>query len=318
MRVITGAELRSVLHIRTLVERLRQSFRAGGEMPPRQRYAIPTYGHSAAQLEIVPVWQVGRAIGVRLATQFPDNAAQEFSPSQGVYVLFDGKTGVAQGYIDNAGLMRRRAAAASVLAATYLARLDAERLLIVGTGPLALELIEAYTTLLPIKSVLVWGRNPAKAQKLVQRFHRPKFRIEATEDLEGAVRGANIAACATASPAPLIRGEWLPPGLHLDLLGGMTPLMREADDDCVTRARVFVDNRNDTPLEAGDLSQPIAAGLLRPDDIAGDLFELTRGERAGRRFYDQITLYKSTGVAIEDLTAAQLAVETVAHNETIR
>lgn len=318
MRVITGAELRSVLHIRTLVERLRQSFRTGGETPDRQRFVVPTYGHSPAQLEIAPVWQVGRAIGVRLATHFPDNAAQDFSPNQGVYVLFDGKTGVAQGYIDNAGLMRRRAAAASVLAATYLARLDAERLLVVGTGPLALELIEAYTAILPIKWVMVWGRNPAKAQKLVQRFHRPKFRIEATEDLEGAVRGATIVTCATSSPAPLIRGEWLPPGLHLDLVGGVTPQMREADDDCIARARVFADNRADTPTQAGDLSQPIASGLLRADDIAGDLFELTRGERAGRRFYDQITLHKSTGVAIEDLTAAQLAVETVAHNETIR
>jgi ornithine cyclodeaminase/alanine dehydrogenase-like protein (mu-crystallin family) len=318
MRVITGAELRSALHVRTLVERLRQSFRGVSEAPPRHRYTIPTYGKNSATLDIAPVWQTGRGIGVRLATHFPDNAAKDVSPAQGVYILFDGKTGVAQGYLDNAALMRRRAAAASVLAATYLARLDAERLLVVGTGPLALELIEAYTAVLPIKRVLVWGRDAAKAQRLAQRFHRPKFRIETTDDLEGAVRGANIVACATAAEAPLIRGDWLMPGVHLDLLGGVSPGMREADDACIAKARVFVDARDGTPAEAGDIVQPLANGTLRADDIAGDLFELTRGERAGRRYYDQITLYKSVGVAIEDLTAAQLAVETVAHNETIR
>jgi len=318
MRVITGAELRSALQHRPLVERLRQSFRSESEAPVPTRYTVPTFGQNAATLEIAPVWQVGRGIGVRLAANFPDNPSRDLSPYQGVYVLLDGKSGVPQGYLDNAALMRRRAAASSVLAATYLARLDSERLLVVGTGPLALELIETYTAVLPVKQVLVWGRDETKARKLVQRFHRPKFRIEATADLEGAVRGANIVACATSCTMPLIRGDWLAPGTHLDLLGGTTPDMRETDDEAVTRARVFVDNRAETPVVAGDLTHPIAAGVLRADDIAGDLFELTRGERAGRRFYDQITLYKSVGLAIGDLTAATLAVETVAHNETIR
>ena len=188
----------------------------------------------------------------------------------------------------------------------------------VGTGALAPELIEAYAAVLPIKHVLIWGRNPEKAQKVVNRFHRPKFRIQATDDLEGAVKGAHIISCATLAKQPLIKGEWLQEGQHLDLIGGFTPEMREADDDCIRRCRVFVDTREGACKEAGDIVQPLAAGILSSDDIAGDLYDLTRGERAGRRFYDQITMFKSVGTALEDLAAAQLAVEMVLHNDTLR
>lgn len=318
MRVITGAELRSVLHIRMLVERLRQTFRSQVEEPALQRYTVPTYGHSDASLVIAPAWQVGHSIGIRVETNFPDNAAKELAVVQGVYVLIDGKTGVPQAFVDSGALTRRRTAAASVLAATYLARLDSERLLMVGAGALATELIEAYTTVLPIKHVLVWGRTPERVQRLISRFHRPRFKIEATTDLEGAVRGANVVVCATSATDPVIRGEWLEPGVHLDLIGGVTPEMREIDDEGVRRARVFVDTRAGALRYAGDIIQPLASGALRSDDIAGDLLELTRGEKAGRRFYDQITLFKSVGAALEDLAAAQLAVEMVLHNETLR
>lgn len=318
MRIITGAELRSILHVRMLVERLRQTFRGDVAWPPASRFAVPTFGHEDAILDLIPAWQTGRALGIRIATRFPDNAATDIAAAQGVYVLFDGKTGVPQAFIDGPALIRRRAAAASVLAATYLARLDSDRLLVVGTGGLALELIEAYTAVLPIRHVLVWGRTPAKAQKLAARFHRPRFRIEATEDLPAAAHGAAIIACATPATAPVIRGEWLAPGVHLDLLGGVDPDMREADDECIRRARVFVDSREATRTGAGDIIQPLDSGILRPDDIAADLFELTRGERAGRRYYDQITLYKAVGTPVEDIAAAQLAREMAIHNETLR
>ncbi|BAI70835.1 ornithine cyclodeaminase [Azospirillum sp. B510] len=319
MRTVSGAELRSVLHHRMLIERLRQSFRAGVEAPPPLRQRVETYGASDAELTLAPAWQVNQAIGVRIDTVFPDNAGSDLPRTQGVYLLVDGKTGVPQVLMDSsATLGRRSAAASSALAASYLARPDAERMLVVGTGPLALELIEAYTALRPIRHVLVWGREAQKARKLAARFHRPKFRIEATADLEGAVRGAEIVVCATAAREPLIHGDWLQPGQHLDLLGGVTPGMREADDGCVRRARVFVDCRERTPVTAGDIAQPLGSGVLSPDDIAGDLFELGRGERAGRRFYDQITLFKSVGTALADLCAARLATEMVLHNDSIR
>ena len=147
--------------------------------------------------------------------------------------------------------------------------------------------------------------------KLAKRLNRSDFRVQHTTDLEDAARGAHIISCATLSAEPLIAGEWLQNGQHLDLVGGFRPDMRETDDTAIRRARVFVDTRAGACKEAGDIVQPLESGVLDPDDIAADLFELTRGERAGRRFYDQITLFKSVGTAIEDLAAAQLTVERV-------
>jgi len=161
----------------------------------------------------------------------------------------------------------------------------------------------------PIRNVLIWGRNPDKAARLAKALNRADFRVEAAGDLEAAARGAHIICCATLSSEPLIRGAWLQPGQHLDLVGGFRPDMRETDDTAVRRARVFVDTRAGACEEAGDIVQPLESGVLAPDDIAADLFELTRGARAGRRFYDQITLFKSVGTALEDLAAAQLTVE---------
>jgi ornithine cyclodeaminase len=318
MRTIPGAELRSVLHHRMLIERMRQAFRAGAVVPMRQHHTVETYGQNNATLLVMPAWQVNQSIGVKIVTVFPDNGAQDLPAVQGVYLLMDGKTGVPQALLDGSALTKRRTAAASALAASYLARPDAERLLVVGTGALAPELIEAYAAVRPIKQVLVWGRNLDKAKKVAARFHRPKFRIEATDDLEGAVAGAHIVTCATLAKEPIIHGEWLQPGQHLDLVGGFTPEMREADDECIRRCRVFVDTREGACKEAGDIVQPMQAGRLTDDDIAGDLYDLTRGERAGRRYYDQITLFKSVGTALEDLCAAQLAVEMVLHNDSIR
>lgn len=318
MRTVSGAELKTVLHFRMLIERMRQSFRGGVEVPVRHHHTVKTYGEQDATLLLMPAWEVNQSVGVKIVTVFPDNGAKDLPAVQGVYLLMDGKTGVPQALLDGQALTKRRTAAASALAATYLARPDSSRLLVVGTGALSAELVEAYASILPIRHVLVWGRNLEKAKRIVSRFHRPKFKIEATDDLEGAVKGADIVSCATLAKEPLIKGEWLQPGQHLDLIGGFTPEMREADDDCIRRARVFVDTRDGACKEAGDIVQPMQAGILTAEDIAGDLYDLTRGDRAGRRFYDQITMFKSVGTALEDLCAAQLAVEMVLHNDSIR
>ena len=313
MRIISAAEIEYALEYRVLVERLRQVFRFGAESPLRHRHIVPTYGDHDATLMLMPAWQTGRHIGVRIATLFPDNPARK-SPLpmvMGAYLLLDGKTGSPLALIDGPALTARRVACTSALAAHYLARQDCERLLMVGTGALAPHLILAHAAVRPICHVLIWGRTPAKAAKLASRLDRPRFRVRATEDLEAAARGAHVICCATASATPLIRGDWLAPGTHLDLVGAQSPDAREADDTAVTRARVFCDTREGALAEAGDLIQPIEHGVLREDDIAGDLFDLSRGERAGRRFYDQITLFKSVGMALEDLAAAQLAVEVV-------
>ena len=309
MRVISAAEVDVALDYKPLVERLRQAFRSDIAVPLRQHYAVPTFGDSDATLLVMPAWQVGRHIGIKIVTVFPDNAQKSLPSIMGAYLLSDGKTGAPLALIDGPSLTVRRTACASALAAHYLARQDAERLLMVGTGALAPHLILAHAAVRPICNVLIWGRNPEKARRLAAKLDKPKMRVAATEDLEGAAQGAHVISCATMSPDPLIRGDWLQPGTHLDLVGAFKPSMRECDDVAVQRARLFVDTREGAMAEGGDIAQPLAAGLIGEDDIAGDLFDLARGDRAGRRFYDQITLFKSVGTAIEDLAAAQLTVQ---------
>lgn len=203
--------------------------------------------------------------------------------------------------IDGAEITRRRTAAASALAGWYLARTDARSLLIVGSGHIAGLMADAYRAVRRIERVMVWNIRAAGAQRMAARIGG-----EAVAELAAAVAQADIVCCATLAREPLIRGEWLRPGTHLDLIGGFTPAMREADDDAVRRARVFIDT--DAALaESGDLIDPIARGVLRREDIAGSLSTLCRGETRGRRGADEITLFKSVGSALEDLAAAALA-----------
>jgi len=314
MRSLGYSEVVAALDFPSLIEALRQMFRAGGETPARHHHSIPVPGGDDASLLLMPAWQAGRHIGVKVLTIFPDNAALQKPSLMGAYLLFDGKTGEPLVQMDAPALTARRTAAASALAASYLARPDCERLLMVGTGALASHLIEAHASVRPIVNVLVWGRDHDKARRLAYRLTRPDRRVAATTNLADAVRGAHIVCCATPSTVPLIQGHWLPLGAHVDLVGGFRPDMREADDDCIRRARVFVDTRAGAIAEAGDIVQPLKSGALREDDIAGDLFDLARGSRAGRRYHDQITLFKSVGTAIADLAAARLALDNVAHS----
>lgn len=309
MRILSAAEVEAALDWESLVECLRQAFHRGAEVPVRHHHEILNPGGPDGTLLLMPAWQSGRHIGVKIVTVFPENSDRGLPSVMGAYLLLDGKTGSPSALIDGPTLTLKRTAAASALASQYLSRPGCERLLMVGTGALAPYLVMAHAAVRPIRKVSIWGRTPDKAVKLAERLHRPDFPVAATEDLEAAACRADIISCATLSQDPLILGAWLQPGQHLDLVGGFRPDMREADDEAIRRARVFVDTREGAMQEAGDIVQPIESGVLDPDEVAGDLFELTRGERAGRRSDDQITLFKSVGTALEDLAAAQLAAE---------
>ena len=309
MRIIAASEVEAALDYPSLVERLRQAFRRDIQVPVRHHHDVEVSGGSTATLLLMPAWQTDRHIGVKMVTVFPDNGEQSLPAIMGIYVLIDGKNGSPLALIDGPTLTVKRTAGASALASSYLSRPDAERLLMVGTGALAPQLIVAHAAVRPICNVLIWGRNPEKAQRLAKRMNRRDFRVDWTDNLEEAVRGAHIISCATLSKEPLVRGEWLQPGQHVDLVGAFRPDMRETDDSAMQRARVFVDTRAGATKEGGDIVQAVESGALSLDDIAGDLFEITRGERSGRRYYDQITLFKSVGTAVEDLAAAQLVFE---------
>ncbi|MFQ6017230.1 MAG: ornithine cyclodeaminase family protein [Kiloniellaceae bacterium] len=312
MRIISAAEVAAALDFESLIERLRQAFRRGSgdtQVPLRHHHTIEGLEAEDGALLLMPAWRRGKYIGIKTVTVFPGNAEQGLPAVMGSYMLLDARTGSPEALIDGPTLTVKRTAAASALASSYLSRPDCQRLLMVGTGALAPHLIMAHATVRPISTVLIWGRTEDKAAKLAKRLNRRDFRVDHTTDLEAAVRGADIISCATLSAAPLVKGEWLQQGQHLDLVGAFRPDMRETDDTAVRRARVFVDTRPGACQEGGDIVQPIRTGVLDPEDIAADLFELARGERAGRRFYHQITLFKSVGTAIEDLAAAELIAE---------
>jgi len=308
MRIIDAAQVHACLDDVALVERLASMFRAGCEAPVRHHHAIATAGAEATLL-LMPAWQVGRHIGIKLVTVFPDNAKQGLPAVMGTYLLSDATSGAPIALIDGPSLTVRRTACASALASRYLSRADSRRLLMIGTGAMAPHLIRAHAAVRPIREVLVWGRDAGKAAALARQVSGGALAARPVADLAQAVAEADIVSCATLSRAPLVLGAWLRPGTHVDLVGAYTPDMRESDDDAVRRARVFVDTRAGATKEGGDVVQPLRSGVLTPAGIIADLFELTRGEKAGRGGPEEITLFKSVGTALEDLAAAELAVE---------
>ena len=307
MRVLDASAVEG-LETGPLVEQLRQAFRAGGAVPTRHHHTIRVPGAPDATLLLMPAWQEGRYLGAKVVTVFPGNNQRGLTSVAGTYVLMSGHTGEPLLVIDGRMLTLRRTAAASALAAKYLARQDAHRLLMIGTGALAPHLIMAHATVRPINEVAVWGRSPDKAERLARTLSNRYLKVTATRDLASAVTAADVISCATLSHDPLVNGEWLKPGQHIDLVGGFTPEMREADDAAIDRCRVYVDTAV-AMEEAGDIVQPLKSGLLSEKSIAGDLAELTQGRVPGRSFYNQITLFKSVGTALEDLAAAVLLFE---------
>ncbi len=309
MQVIGASQVIDALPWRPLIEGLRAAFRSPCRTPTRHHHTIDCPGEPAQTLLVMPAWQEGAFTGVKLATVAPGNAARGLPAVDASYLLADGRTGRHLALIDGGELTVRRTAAASALAADYLSRTDARHLVMVGTGRLAPNLVAAHAAVRAIDRVTVWGRDPAKAVALARRLERPGLDAAATDDLPAAVAAADIVSCATLSSEPLIRGEWLPPGAHLDLVGAFTPTMREADHAALARSRVFVDTRDGALSEAGEIVQAIAAGVLRAEDIAADLIELTGGHKAGRATPGEITVFKSVGAALEDLAAAMLVVQ---------
>lgn len=309
MLTIDADEVRRLTAFGPLVEAIRTMFRKDCVMPVRHHHTIEMAGEPDATLLVMPAWTTGEHIGVKLVTVFPGNAGRGLPAISGAYILFDGADGRILAMIDGGELTARRTAAASALAADYLARKDAEHLLVVATGRLAPNQIGAFRAVRPIRRVTVWGRSADRAQAVVEQVARGEIEAGIATDLEKAVREADIVSCATLATEPLIRGEWLRPGTHLDLIGAFTPAMRESDDECIRRATIFCDTRAGATVEGGDLVQPLRSGVLAPGDIVADLFDLARGTRPGRRSDDEITLFKSTGAGLEDLAGALLAYE---------
>jgi ornithine cyclodeaminase len=310
MLVLDEAETRAALPWPELIEAIAAMFRSGCAMPARHHHEMEMPDEENATLLLMPAWIPGRYVGVKTVCVFPGNARRSLPAIFGTYLLSSAATGETLALIDGGELTARRTAAASALAARHLARDDAEELLVCGTGRLSLNLMQAHGAVRPIRRYRVWGRNGEAAERVADQARTLGLAAEAVTDLETAARRADILSCATLSSDPLIRGEWLKPGSHLDLVGAFKPGMRESDDEAIRRASVFVDTRAGAMREAGDITQPLASGLLKESDIRAELAELAGGLHHGRSGTEEITLFKSVGAALEDLAGAILAYQT--------
>jgi alanine dehydrogenase len=327
VKILSAAEVDAALDDLALIDRLDALFRAGCEMPVRHHHKIAEPvgpGSADAMLLLMPAWTRGQSadqgaghVGIKVVTVFPDNSKRSLPSIYGQYLLLDGTTGQTVAILDGTMLTKRRTACASGLASRYLSRPDSRRLLMIGTGALAPQLIRVHAKVRSIEEVAIWGRRQDQAVRLArelsaslpQALARP-ITVRAVTDRRQAVGEADVISCATLSNAPLVEGDWLREGQHIDLVGAYTPQMRESDDKAVRRTRIYVDTRAGALKEGGDIVQPLTNGVIAESDVIADLYELSRGQRSGRAPDDatSITLFKSVGAALEDLAAAELAV----------
>ena len=314
VRLFDADAVAAALPFAGLIEALREAFAEGAEVPARHVHRIPDGAGQEITSLLMPAWTrlpAGHGAdsgfyGVKIINVAPGNAARGLPGLHGSYLLFEAATGRPLALMDADVLTARRTVAASALAAGYLARPDASRLLVLGAGRVAALLPAAMASVRPIHHVAIWARRPEAAATLAVRWQVAGFEVELVDDadLPAAVAAAHIVSTATLATEPLVQGAWLAPGSHLDLIGGFTPAMREADDDCFRGARIAIDTE-EALAKAGDLLGPLSRGVFTPADVRATLAQLARGTLPGRTQQKQRTVFKSVGTALEDLAAAR-------------
>lgn len=308
MRIVSAAEIDRVVTFPRLIEALAEAFRSDVETPIRHHHEIERAGAHGTLL-LMPAWSGPKSpdgfVGVKVVSVFPDNGARNLPSVMGTYLLMDGLTGEPRAALDGARLTVWRTAAASALAARYLAREEAARMVMVGAGSLAPFLIRAHLSQRPIRDVALWNHHPERAKSLAETLRAEGLPVTAVEDLESAVRAADLVSCATLSTSPVVKGEWLKPGAHLDLVGAFNLSMREADDEALRRAEIYIDTAAATS-EGGDVALALQSGAVAVSHVKGDLFDLCRTDTSRRTSAEAITIFKSVGTALEDLAAAML------------
>lgn len=312
MQFLDAGEVHLALDYPALIRGLDALHREDTQQMQDLLLAQPAGDESTNHLLIRAAWQYDRAVGMKLVTIFPSNPSRALPAVQAVYVLFDGVNGAPQAALDGTALTLRKTAADSALGATYLARECVENLLVVGAGAMAPHLVAAHCAARPsIRSVSIWNRSKDKARALADELEVRGVSIRAVSALEEAVRTADVVSCATMARQPLLKGAWLQPGTHVDLVGAFTPDMREADDECFRVATAFVDSRATTIQHVGEIMIPIANGVIGENDIAADLYDLCRGVHPGRTGESEVTLFKNGGGGHLDLMTTRFLLQRI-------
>ncbi len=301
-----------------VITALDEAFKLDIECPIRHHHRLHVPSKRDATLLLMPAWLEGEYLGVKQVSVFPSNRELGIPALNSIYILSSAMTGEPLAQFDGNIITARRTAAAAALGARYLSRENSKRLLMIGAGKVASQVIPAMCNVRNIEEIQVFNIYPESAKKLAQRV-KDELGISATvvdqEGLANAVKWADIVSCATLSQEPLIKGEWVTPGTHVDLIGSFTPDMREADDELMKKAYVFADFKEAALTETGDLISPIKSGAITEEHILGDFFSLSRGEHLGRQQFSDaeqaITVFKAVGSSIEDLATAKLWFESL-------
>ncbi|OWU85592.1 ornithine cyclodeaminase [Oceanicola sp. 22II-s10i] len=275
---------------------------AAGHQLPKAEIGDTFLYRGADTLLSRSAWIDGLGIAVKSATIFPGNRDRGLAAVNGGVSLYADDTGLLEAIVDFHLVTKWKTAGDSLLAARRLARADSRVILIVGAGTVAASLRAAYGAAFPGARFEVWNRSPAGAEALAADW--PETR--AVGDLEAAVAGADIVTCATMATAPVVKGEWLMPGTHLDLIGAYRPDMREADDAALQRGRIFVDSFDTTLNHIGELKTPLTEGAIAREDIVADYYDLAAFRRASD---DEITIFKNGGGAHLDLMTGRHILE---------
>ena len=274
-------------------------------VPMRHHHDFPNPEvHADSTLLLMPAWNPSKNAGVKIVTVSPENGQFNLPSIQGTYIYFDAINGSIKAVLEAKSLTVKRTAATSALASSYLSRKDSSSLLMIGTGALSTNLIKAHASVRPIKEVYVWGRDFEKAKAICNELQNEPFTVTAIKTIEEKISDVAIISCATLSKTPLVLGKYLKAGQHIDLVGAYKKDMREADDEAIRKASVFLDTFQGGLKESGDIVIPLQNGTLSEEEIKSDLFQLCSNQASGRNSEEEITLFKSVGHAIEDLAAA--------------
>ncbi|GAA6208513.1 ornithine cyclodeaminase [Cognatishimia sp. WU-CL00825] len=282
---------------------LTEALKAGHRLP-KAKVEDVFLGEPGSSLLSRSAWIEGLGYGVKSVTVFAQNPAQGLPSVQGAMLLFDHSNGGLRAVIDSGLVTDLKTAADSALGARYLARPDSETLLVVGAGAVARNVISAYSQLFPsLRQVLIWNRTHSKAEALAQSFESDQVSVRAIQDLPLAASQSDIIVTATMSNTPVLMGEWVQPGTHVDLIGAFRAEMREADDALLQKGRIFVDSRETTIHHIGELIIPIAAGVISESDVLADFYDFAAGH-SGRTSEKEVTIFKNGGGAHLDVMTA--------------
>lgn len=305
-----GAEsIAECLTYGALVSSLRLALTQRHSLPERMHYEIGKHWGIDARVLLMLAWRDDFYLGLKMVTLYPDNVSRGLPSLAGIYGLFDGRTGQPLAFMDGAELTAYRTAAASMLAAKCIAARLPKNVLVIGAGKLSSYFINAYAEIMHPKRILLWSRDPGKAEKVVEKIRLTGTNLSVAPDFEAAVREADMISTVTSSAQPVLFGKGCKPGCHIDLVGGYRPDMREADDELMRRASIFADTYQGVLKEAGDIIQPLERGIISQDEIKADLCELVSGKIWKQTSGKDLTVFKSVGAAFEDLAAAVLVYD---------